>query len=57
VKLPDNLRTNVVGFSKAAAKLWGREGDCGRGLIHLPLAGEVNPRVDLWVEAEYLHGG
>jgi hypothetical protein len=41
-----------MGFSKAAAKVRGREG----GLIYLPLAGEINPRVGLLVDAEDLHG-
>jgi hypothetical protein len=50
-------KTNVVVFSKAAAKVSGCEGDRGGGLIHLPLAGEVNPRVGLLVEAEDLYGG
>ena len=52
-----DLITNVVGFSKAAAKLSGREGDRGGGLIHLPLAGEVNSHGGLLVEAEDLDGG
>jgi hypothetical protein len=34
-----------------------REGGRGRGLIHLPLPSEVNPRVGLLVEAEDLQGG
>jgi hypothetical protein len=42
---------------KPQRKYRGREGDRGRGLIHLPLASEVNPRVGLLVEAEDLHGG
>jgi hypothetical protein len=42
---------------KPQRKCRGREGDCGRGLIHRRLAGEVNPRVGLLVEAEDLHGG
>jgi hypothetical protein len=32
------LRTNVLAFSKAAAKLSGREGDPAEGLIPPPLA-------------------
>jgi hypothetical protein len=42
---------------KSQRKYRGRDGDRGRGLVHLPLAGEVNPRVGLLVEAEDLYGG
>jgi hypothetical protein len=42
---------------KSQRKYRGREGDRGRGLIHLSLASEVNPRVGLLVETEDLHGG
>jgi hypothetical protein len=46
-----------MGFLKAAAKVSGSQGGRGRGLINLPLARELNPRVGLLVEAENLHGG
>jgi hypothetical protein len=42
---------------KPQRKCRAREGDFGGGLIHLPLASEVNPCGDLVVEAEDLHGG
>ncbi len=42
---------------KPQRKYRGRDGDRGRGLVHLPLASEVNPRVGLLVEAEDLYGG
>jgi hypothetical protein len=42
---------------KPQRKYRGREGGRGRGLIHLPLPSEVNPRVGLLVEAEDLQGG
>jgi hypothetical protein len=50
------IKTNVMGFSKAAAKVSDRASVRGGGLIH-PLASEVNPRVDLLVEAEDLYFG
>jgi hypothetical protein len=42
---------------KPQRKYRGCEGGRGKGLVHLPLPSEVNPRVDLLVEAEDLHGG
>jgi hypothetical protein len=50
-------KLNVVGFSKAAAKVRGREGDRADGSTRLPLASEANSRRGLLVEAKDLHGG
>jgi hypothetical protein len=51
-------RTNVVGFAKVAAKSIGEARTIAAEILtHVPLAGEVSPRVCLLVEAEDLHGG
>ena len=57
IKSPAVSELTLLVSRKPQRKHRGREGDRGRGVIHLPLAGEVNPRVGLLVEAEDLHGG
>ena len=51
------LKSFVVGFSKAAAKVSGVRVIAAEVLIHLPLAiaSAVNPHVGLLVEAKDLH--
>jgi hypothetical protein len=50
-------KLNVVGFSKAAAKVRGREGDRADGSTRLPCEGSARDSDSLWVEAKDLHGG
>jgi hypothetical protein len=44
-------------FLESRSETVAGEGDRDRGLIHLPLAGEVEPSMGLLVETEDLHGG
>jgi hypothetical protein len=45
------IKTNVVGFSKAAAKVLGSEG-AAESRSTFPLASDLNPRIGLLVEAD-----